>query len=73
MHVRINEVSCRALLRAGAGLTGAVLLPGGTVMAADEPPIGTCPAGLQGTTVSIGATVPRDTTGKDFFTDDYFA
>ena len=59
MHVRINDVSRRALLRAGAGLAGAVVLPGGMVMAADEPPIGTWPAGLQGATVTIGATVPR--------------
>ena len=59
MHVRINDVSRRALLRAGAGLAGAVVLPGGMVMAADEPPIGTWPAGSQGATVNIGATVPR--------------
>ena len=59
MHVRINDVSRRALLRAGAGLAGAVVLPGGMVMAADEPPIGTWPAGSQGATVTIGATVPR--------------
>ena len=59
MHVRINDVPRRALLRAGAGLAGAVVLPGGMVMAADEPPIGTWPAGSQGATVTIGATVPR--------------
>ena len=59
MCARNSEVSRRALLRAGAGLAGAVVLPGGMVMAADEPPIGTWPAGSQGATVTIGATVPR--------------
>jgi branched-chain amino acid transport system substrate-binding protein len=59
MHVRMNEVSRRALLRAGAGFAGAVALPGGMLMAADEPPIGTWPAGSQGATVTIGAAVPR--------------
>src|SRR3954469_7988109 len=59
MHDRINEISRRALLRASAGLAGAVVLPGGMVMAADEPSIGTWPAGSQGATVTIGATGPR--------------
>ena len=59
MPVRINDVSRRTLLRAGAGLAGAVVLPGGMVMAADEPPMGTWPAGSQGSTVTIGAAVPR--------------
>src|SRR3954453_14689480 len=59
MHDRINEISRRALLRASAGLAGAVVLPGGMVMAADEPSIGTWPAGSQGATVTIGAAVPR--------------
>ena len=59
MHARINDVSRRALLRAGAGLAGAVVLPGGMVMAADEPPIGTWPAGSQGDTVNVAAAVPR--------------
>jgi branched-chain amino acid transport system substrate-binding protein len=59
MHIRTNEVSRRALLRAGVGLAGAVALPDGFVMAADEPPIGTWPAGSQGASVTIGATVPR--------------
>ena len=59
MRVRINEMSRRRLLQAGAGLAGAVVLPGGMVMAADEPAIGTWPTGSQGSTVSIGATVPR--------------
>src|SRR6185437_12447340 len=59
MHVPINNLPRRALLRAGAGLAGAVVLPGGMLMAADEPPIGTWPAGSQGATVTIGAAVPR--------------
>src|SRR3954453_7172406 len=59
MHDRINEISRRALLRASAGLAGAVVLPGGMVRAADEPSIGTWPAGSQGATVTIGAAVPR--------------
>ncbi len=59
MRVRVNDVSRRDLLLAGAGLAGAMVLPGGMVMAADEPAIGTWPAGSQGATVTIGATVPR--------------
>ncbi len=57
-----NGVSRRALLTAGAGLAGGVLLPGGMVMpvfAADKPPMGTWPAGSEGSTVTIGAAVPR--------------
>src|ERR1700761_3765450 len=54
-----NDVSRRSLLRAGAGLATAVVLPGGIVMAADEPPLGTWPAGSQGATGNIGAPVPR--------------
>ena len=59
MSVRVIDVPRRGLLRAGAGLAGSMVLPGGMVMAADEPPIGTWPAGSQGGTVTIGATVPR--------------
>src|SRR5215472_11567285 len=59
MRVRTNDIYRRTLLRAGAGLAGAVVFPGGMVMAADEPPIGTWPAGSQGPTVTIGAAVPR--------------
>ena len=57
-----HGVSRRTLLQAGAGLAGAVVLPGGMVMpawAANEPAMGTWPAGSQGDTVSIGAAVPR--------------
>ena len=55
MRVRVNDVSRRDLLLAGAGLAGAMVLPGGMVIAADEPAIGTWPAGSQGDTVTIGA------------------
>src|SRR5690606_19807176 len=52
----------RGLLRVGAGVAGATLIPGlgniGWVYAADKPPIGTWPAGSQGNTVYIGAAVP---------------
>src|SRR6204780_5975667 len=55
-------VSRRALLQGSAGLIGGTMLPGGLIMpamAADNPPIGTWPAGSQGDKVFIGATVPR--------------
>ena len=55
-------VSRRTLLQAGAGLVGGSLLPAGLAMpafAADQPPIGTWPAGSSGDTVYIGASVPR--------------
>jgi len=57
-----HGVSRRSLLQVGAGLAGAVVLPGGIIMpayGADKPPIGTWPAGSQGDTVNIGAAVPR--------------
>jgi ABC-type branched-subunit amino acid transport system substrate-binding protein len=57
-----NGVSRRTLLQAGAGLAGAVVLPGGVIMpahAAGEPAMGTWPAGSQGGTVNVAATVPR--------------
>ena len=57
-----HGVSRRTLLQAGAGLAGTVVLPGGMVMpawAANEPAMGTWPAGSQGDTVNIGAAVPR--------------
>jgi ABC-type branched-subunit amino acid transport system substrate-binding protein len=49
------------MLKAGAGLAGAALLPGSfslRAFAADHAPIGTWPAGSSGDTVSIGAAVP---------------
>jgi branched-chain amino acid transport system substrate-binding protein len=56
-----SGVSRRTLLQASAGLAGGVMLPGFSmpVYAVDQPPIGTWPAGSQGTSVTIGATVPR--------------
>ena len=57
-----HGVSRRSLLQVGAGLAGAVVLPGGMIMpayAANEPAMGTWPAGSQGDTVNIGAAVPR--------------
>ena len=55
-------VSRRTVIRAGAGAIGGMLLPAPFILpawAADQPPIGTWPAGSEGTTVTIGATVPR--------------
>lgn len=52
--------SRRAIIKAAAA--GAAAWPGLTafpVWAADHPPIGTWPAGTEGPTVAIGATVPR--------------
>ena len=50
------------MLRAGVSAAGVTLIPGlghvGWVYAADKPPIGTWPAGSQGSTVYIGAAVP---------------
>jgi ABC-type branched-subunit amino acid transport system substrate-binding protein len=54
--------SRRRVLRAGVSAAGVTLIPGlghvGWVYAADKPPIGTWPAGSQGSTVYIGAAVP---------------
>ena len=55
-------VSRRGLLQAGAGLVGGALLPSGLIMPAfaeDRPALGTWPAGSSGSTVTIGAAVPR--------------
>jgi len=57
-------VSRRTVLQAGAGLAGAMLpstltIPAFAVGAGDKPAMGTWPAGSQGDTVYIGATVPR--------------
>ena len=57
-----HRVSRRTLLHASAALVGGTLLPGAFIVpasAADRPPIGTWPAGSEGDTVTIGATVPR--------------
>jgi len=52
------RLSRRAVLAGTAGLAGATLLPR-MAFAADQPPIGTWPAGSSGDTVNIGVAVPR--------------
>jgi branched-chain amino acid transport system substrate-binding protein len=55
-------VSRRQLLQTATGLVGATLLPAGLMppaFAEDRPPIGTFPAGVSGSSVFIGITVPR--------------
>ena len=57
-----STVSRRTLLRGGAGLIGGTMLSGGMTrpaVAVGLAPIGTWPAGSQGDTVFIGASVPR--------------
>ncbi len=60
-----GAISRRRALKLGAAATGATLLiPGffgqvGWAYADDKPPLGTWPAGSQGGSVTIGATVPR--------------
>src|SRR5215831_2604012 len=51
----------RDFIRAGLGAAGGLALPGfiSRVYAADQPPIGTWPAGSQGDSVFIGIAVPR--------------
>ena len=52
----------RDFLRAGLTIAGGLALPSGFVtraLAADQPPIGTWPAGSQGDSVFIGMVVPR--------------
>ena len=56
--------SRRRLLQLGGGVAGATLIPGlvgqvGWAYADDKPALGTWPAGSQGDSVTIGATVPR--------------
>jgi ABC-type branched-subunit amino acid transport system substrate-binding protein len=60
-EVSKERVSRRSVIVGGAGLLGGVMLPGGLIATAfaDEPAIGTWPAGSQGDTVTIGASVPR--------------
>ena len=57
-------VSRRHALQLGAGAAGATLIPSffgqvGKAYADDKPALGTWPAGSQGDSVTIGATVPR--------------
>ena len=54
--------SRRDFVRAGLGVAGGLALPAGfasRASAADQPPIGTWPAGSQGDSVYVGITVPR--------------
>jgi branched-chain amino acid transport system substrate-binding protein len=57
-----NPYHRRQFLQTGLGVAGALALPGGLVtqaLAAEHPPIGTWPAGVQGKSVFIGVAVPR--------------
>ena len=58
---RASEVnlSRRTLLRGSAGIIGGSLLPAMPAFAEDQPPIGTWPAGVSGSSVFIGIRVPR--------------
>ena len=52
----------RQFIRTGLGVAGGLALPAGFVaeaLAADQPPIGTWPAGSSGSSVFIGISVPR--------------
>ncbi|ACI92033.1 twin-arginine translocation pathway signal [Afipia carboxidovorans OM5] len=56
-----SDISRRAMLRGSAGLAGGLALTGGLTMPvfADNPAIGTYPAGSSGSTVTFGVAVPR--------------
>ncbi len=59
-----SAISRRRALKLGAYATGATLIPpfvgqACKAYADDKPPLGTWPAGSEGDTVTIGATVPR--------------
>jgi ABC-type branched-subunit amino acid transport system substrate-binding protein len=58
-----NLRSRRDFIRTSLGAAGSLALPGGlfagNAFAADQPPIGTWPAGAQGNSVFIGIAVPR--------------
>ena len=60
----VGPVSRRRVLKVGTSAAGAALIPGffgqiDRAYADDKPPLGTWPAGSEGDTVTIGATVPR--------------
>ncbi len=59
--IRFLTTRRRALLGAGAGLLGGAMLPNlrHGALAADQPPIGTWPAGVSGDSVFVGVSVPR--------------
>ena len=57
----LNDNGRRDFMRTGFGLAGGLILPAGLTtraFAADQPPIGTWPAGSSGSTVYAGAAVP---------------
>jgi ABC-type branched-subunit amino acid transport system substrate-binding protein len=54
----VPPLSRRGLLRAGTGLLGATALGRGVALA-DQPPVGTWPAGVTGSTVFVGICLPR--------------
>ena len=57
----VNDNGRRDFMRTGFGLAGGLILPAGLTtraFAADQPPIGTWPAGSSGSTVYAGAAVP---------------
>src|ERR1041385_5657469 len=64
-QISSGMVSRRRLLQSGAGLVGGAMLPSAFslpafgVGVADQPAIGTWPAGSQGDTVNVAAAVPR--------------
>ncbi len=62
MQSRSGRISRRGVLQAGAAVAGGAMLPVASeraARAADEPAIGTWPAGSSGNSVFIGITVPR--------------
>ncbi len=61
-HKPLFNPTRRALMGAGLGVAGGLALPAGfptRAFAADQPPIGTWPAGSSGSSVFIGIAVPR--------------
>jgi branched-chain amino acid transport system substrate-binding protein len=62
MQPKSGPITRRGVLQAGAAVVGGAVLPAtlrSAARAADEPPIGTWPAGSSGDSVFIGITVPR--------------
>ena len=53
-----KEIARRDFLKTGMGVAGGLVLPS-LAFAADQPPIGTWPAGASGSSVFIGISVPR--------------
>ncbi|MEP6826246.1 MAG: substrate-binding protein, partial [Ramlibacter sp.] len=60
-HPDLLDNNRRGFIRTGLGMAGGLALPGlvSRAFAADQPPIGTWPAGSSGSSVFIGITVPR--------------